>query len=140
GSVVQATSSAGIVSLNREYDSWGNLLQGGTVGGYAFTGREGDSEIGLQYSRARYAPSIGRFLSRDPAGLKGGPNAYAYVGNGPENRTDPLGLEPIKPPEAAYYICCYRHQRYQFVGGQSHCRISAFESVPSSTKRFTLKM
>ncbi len=40
GSVAQTTSNAGAVTLTREYDPWGNLLQGSATGGYAFTGRE----------------------------------------------------------------------------------------------------
>jgi hypothetical protein len=51
--------------LTREYDPWGNLLQGSMAGGYVFTGRERDSELGLYYYRARYYP-----------GEKGGPVRY----------------------------------------------------------------
>src|ERR1700738_1676589 len=44
-----------------------------------------------------YNPSIGRWLSRDPLGEKGGLNLYAYVGNDPVNRVDPFGLFPRGP-------------------------------------------
>lgn len=78
-----------------------------TVSGYAYTGREYDSETGLYYYRARYYdPMVGRFISRDPLGFFDGPNRYAYVDsvgkpqtnlyaytdNNPINFTDPLGL------------------------------------------------
>jgi hypothetical protein len=47
-------------------------------------------------ARAGYDPTIGRWLSRDPDNnaefLPEGPNLYAYVGNSPTNRIDPLGL------------------------------------------------
>lgn len=61
---------------------------------YRYTGREWDKEVGLYYYRARYyAPRFGRFLREDPiARARGGPNLYAYVGNGPTNWVDPLGL------------------------------------------------
>ncbi|MCL4471289.1 MAG: RHS repeat-associated core domain-containing protein [Gammaproteobacteria bacterium] len=59
---------------------------------YGYTGREPDV-TGLIYYRARYYdPTIGRFISRDPAGMPDGINQYAYVRNNPVNFTDPLGL------------------------------------------------
>ena len=80
-------------TLTREYDPWGNLIQGSATSGYAFTGREWDSESGLYYYRARYYdPSVGRFISRDPAGLAAGPNLQAYVSNNSVNFIDPQGL------------------------------------------------
>jgi len=52
--------------------------------------------VGARY----YDPSTGRFLQRDPIGIAGGLNVYAYVGNRPTVRIDPLGLydEPNDPP------------------------------------------
>uniref|UniRef100_UPI001B7F8F4B RHS repeat-associated core domain-containing protein n=1 Tax=Thiobacillus thioparus TaxID=931 RepID=UPI001B7F8F4B len=49
---------------------------------------------GMIYYRARYYdPAIGRFISRDPAGMPDGVNRYAYVNNNPVNFTDPMGLK-----------------------------------------------
>ncbi len=60
---------------------------------YAFTGREYDLAVDLIYYRARwYDPFVGRFLTRDPAGMADGPNVYAYVANNPVSRKDPSGL------------------------------------------------
>lgn len=48
-----------------------------------------------RYYRARYYhPGLQRFISEDPLGFAAGdPNLYAYVGNNPIDRRDPLGLE-----------------------------------------------
>ncbi len=59
---------------------------------YTYTGRERDGS-GLYYYRARYyLAEVGRFLTPDPMGLRGGINPYAYVGSNPINFTDPFGL------------------------------------------------
>jgi RHS repeat-associated protein len=109
GSVVLETNASGAASLTREYDPFGNLLQGGSASGYAFTGRELDAESGLLYYRARYYdPTSGRFLSEDPMPFRIGAPLYAYVENSPSNRTDPSGLRsqcPVKPG-TMYYTCC----------------------------------
>jgi len=39
-----------------------------------------------------YDPGAGRFLNRDPQGMEGGINVYAYCTNNPVNHADPLGL------------------------------------------------
>ena len=59
---------------------------------YLYTGREYDWETGIYYYRARYYnPELGRFLTRDPAGMVDGPNMYVYVKNSPVNGVDPTG-------------------------------------------------
>ena len=66
---------------------WRNPLQYGA--------REYDAETGLYSQRARYYdPRLRRFVSRDPVGLAGGANEYAYAGGDPVNLTDPSGLSP----------------------------------------------
>jgi RHS repeat-associated protein len=64
---------------------------------YKFTGKERDSESGLDNFGARYnASSMGRFMSPDPlGGSLVDPqtlNKYSYVRNNPINLTDPTGL------------------------------------------------
>jgi RHS repeat-associated protein len=98
GSIVQTTNTAGQVTLSREYDPYGKLLSGSASGGYAFTGREWDPDIGLYYYRARfYEPTLARFLSTDPLGIIGGTNPYAYVENAPTRFIDPTGLQLVVP-------------------------------------------
>jgi len=92
GSAVAVSDAAGATQGSARYDSWGNVIAGGGVPQFGFTGREPDA-TGLMYFRARYYdPSMGRFTQRDPMGFGGGLNPYAYVGNSPTNFTDPLGL------------------------------------------------
>lgn len=40
-----------------------------------------------------YEPQTGRFLSEDPAGVRGGLNAYVYAGADPIDARDPSGLK-----------------------------------------------
>ena len=57
-----------------------------------FQGQYQDAEMGLHYNRFRYYdPDIGRFISQDPIGLRGGLNLYGYAPN-PLRWIDPLGL------------------------------------------------
>ncbi len=103
GSVVGLSNSADTTTATQRFDAWGNRIAGtGTIPQYGYTGREPD-ETGLVYYRARYYdPQVGRFISRDPIGLGGGINQYAYVNNNPVNATDPLGLKAIDPQTAQY--------------------------------------
>lgn len=72
-----------------------------------YAGRLVDPLTGLVHLRARWLdPALGRFLSPDPAGLVGGLNAYAYVGDAPLERVDSLGLseeERAAAPEEGFW-------------------------------------
>ncbi|QOW47003.1 MULTISPECIES: RHS repeat-associated core domain-containing protein [unclassified Acinetobacter] len=64
-----------------------------------FQGQYFDQETGLHYNRYRYySPYVGRFISKDPIGLLGGFNTFAYAPN-PVEWVDPLGLAKCK-------MCC----------------------------------
>ena len=55
-----------------------------------------DAETGLHYNYHRYYdPKIGRYLTPDPLGLKGGINLYTYSSENPINAIDPFGLDLI---------------------------------------------
>jgi len=90
------------------YDAFGNILsESGTLNSHSqYTGREYDSETELYYYRARYYdPQIGRFITPDPIGFKGGINFYSYVKNSPINFIDPLGLVICKVSPEAIVKC-----------------------------------
>ena len=93
GSVIALSTPTGTTEATQRFDAWGNKTAGtGIVPQYGYTGREPDA-TGLIYYRARYYdPAIGRFTQRDPIGLQGGINRYAYVGGNPVNFNDPSGL------------------------------------------------
>jgi RHS repeat-associated protein len=75
------------------------VIYTGTLNHYKFTGKERDSESGLDNFGARYDSSqYGRFMSPDPGNAGADPtnpqswNMYSYVLNNPLSNTDPSGL------------------------------------------------
>lgn len=96
GSVIALANSADATLASQRFDAWGNTVAStGTIPQFGYTGREPD-ETGLVFYRARYySPGIARFVGRDPIGLAGGLNRYAYVGNNPVNYVDPTGLYAV---------------------------------------------
>ena len=59
---------------------------------FRFQGQQFDEETGLHYNRFRYYdPIVGRFVSQDPIGLRGGFNLFFYGPNS-QQWADPLGL------------------------------------------------
>jgi RHS repeat-associated protein len=96
GTTRQLTDSVESVTVSYTYESFGNLIAstGTSENTYGFTGEQQFKEAdGLVFLRARYYDtSVGRFISRDPIGYKGGINIYSYVYNSPLMYVDPFGL------------------------------------------------
>ena len=98
GSTRGVTDSSQAVTDAMLYDAFGNTISrtGTTPTPFGFVGKaqyQTDSDSGLQLLGHRYYdPSIGRFLSSDPA--KAGTNWYAYCDNNPLHKTDKTGLLP----------------------------------------------
>src|SRR5262245_35603001 len=106
------TDSAGVVKEESDYYPWGGELQfiNNDSNHYKFTGKERDSETGLDYFGARYySNGLGRFISADwsatpvpvpyadfsdPQSL----NLFTYVRNIPTTGLDPDGhCTPLSP-------------------------------------------
>jgi RHS repeat-associated protein len=92
-STIALANGSAEVKTTYTYDPFGGVTKVGeaTDNPFQFTSRENDG-TGLQYNRARYYnPSMGRFISQDPAGFVEGTNLYDYVGGAPLDYTDPTG-------------------------------------------------
>jgi RHS repeat-associated protein len=60
-----------------------------------FSAKYTDAESGLvMYPYRPYLPPLGRWLSRDPIGERGGKNMYGFVANIPVGLVDSIGLAP----------------------------------------------
>lgn len=107
GSVTALVQDGTSTVLERyRYDAYGGrtiyAADGTTVRGissygmrYAFQGRPFDPTTGLGYFRYRwYHSSLGRWISRDPAGYVDGGNLYQAMRGNMLWWTDPWGLEP----------------------------------------------
>jgi RHS repeat-associated protein len=100
GSTLALTNASQAITTSYTYEPYGQTtITGAAIGNpFGYTGRENDG-TGLYYYRARYYhPTLGRFVSEDPVGLRGGYNLSAYVGGNPLNYVDPLGLRETRFP------------------------------------------
>jgi RHS repeat-associated protein len=99
----------GLVAWSAAYGAWGNVVAeyadpsararyGGAVSSpFRLLGQIADDELGLCFTRYRlFDPAVGRWLSPDPIGLRGGLNLYAF-GGPPSLYVDPWGLTTKKP-------------------------------------------
>jgi RHS repeat-associated protein len=91
GSIREMFTRGGTVVARYDYDPYGRstTILGTTPTDMNFTGlyRHSKSNLDLATYRA-YDPDLGRWLSRDPLGEKGGVNLYGYVGGEPIGRID----------------------------------------------------
>ena len=102
------TDSAGNIKSESDYYPWGGELQfvNSDSNHYKFTGKERDSESGLDYFGARYySNGLGRFITPDSAAKATAVpyaefadpqslNLYSYVRNNPLAKIDPDGHCP----------------------------------------------
>ena len=84
----------GDVAQQMEYDAYGGVTLDTNPGfqPFGFAGGIYDPVTKLvRFGSRDYDPWTGRWTCKDPRGLAGGPNVYAYVDNDPVNRIDPDG-------------------------------------------------
>ena len=97
GNVTAYVDASGTVVARYVYDAFGNVIA--SSGDAAWDFRFGystkykDEATGLLlYERRCYSPTLGRWMTRDPIGERGGLNLYAFCENDPVDNYDYLGL------------------------------------------------
>lgn len=106
GDTVAVTNTSGFVVNLYTYTPFGSLSNsiGTLYNPFTFVGEFGViSEGGNVYfmKNRYYDATTGRFMSKDPIGLKGGTNIYVYTINNPVNWIDPFGLDLTASQQAA---------------------------------------
>lgn len=97
GNITYLANSSQTVAASYRYDPFGNTTASSgslaVANVYRFSSKEIHVNSGLYYYGYRwYAPSLQRWLNRDPVGEVDGPNLYAIVANNPISYYDALGL------------------------------------------------
>ncbi len=100
GNITAYVNTLGAIKGSIEYDSFGqHVATAGDIGyfPFRFSSKYYDGETGMYYYGHRYySPVLGRWLSRDPIGERGGFNLYGFVGNRSINHIDIYGLETLQ--------------------------------------------
>jgi RHS repeat-associated protein len=95
GTLRLTTATTGALSASDVFTGFGERIVGsadrfGYVGAWGY---QAHADFPFLHVGARYYdPSSGRFLQRDPVGIRGGLNVYGYVRQSPASHIDPLGL------------------------------------------------
>jgi len=104
GTVWGYVDSQNNVVARWQYDAWGNVVDEEFAPNavalaairYRFQCREWSAATGLVNFRMRwYDPETGRWLSKDPIGLRGGLNLYAFCDDLPNLKLDSDGQLPL---------------------------------------------
>ena len=94
------TDASGNVAWKAAYAPFGKvqISVSAVENNFRFPGQYFDSETGLSYNyRRTYDFNIGRYITADPIGLRGGINPFVYAEGNPINEVDPEGLWPLFP-------------------------------------------
>ncbi len=95
GSIREMIDNSGVVQAQYAFEPYGRVtkISETIASDFGYAGYFVHARSGLNQTRTRaYNCTLGRFLTRDLIGEKGGVNLYAYVGNRPINITDASGL------------------------------------------------
>ncbi len=105
------TNSAGVTGEQASYTAFGERVSGSSVNRFGYVGAFGYQSAGgslgdpyvsgmpYQHVGARYYdPTTGRFLQRDPLGIRLGLNVYEYAYSRVTSLVDPIGLVGWAPP------------------------------------------
>ena len=115
GTPQEMSDQTGAIVWSAEYKAWGECKTENhtkrdiwdseiITNNLRFQGQYFDQETGLHYNRFRYySPYVGRFISKDPIGLLGGLNTFAYAPN-PVEWIDPFGLATVYLRNAEVYV------------------------------------
>jgi len=102
GTPLRMTTATGIISWQAQASTFGDTkidmqiasTRLAAENNHRFPGQYYDAETGLHQNYFRdYEASLGRYVQRDPIGLRGGINVFGYVGAGPIGFVDPAGLD-----------------------------------------------
>jgi len=126
GNVTALVNSTQGIVARYLYDPYGNLLaKAGSLAEanlYRFSSKTLHAGSSLYYYGYRYyAPSLQRWLNRDPLKERGGINLYLFADNSPTTKLDYVGLEDIglywppgvelvPPPPPDWHKCRNQHQ------------------------------
>ena len=113
GSTRLLTATDKSIFGSMDFYPFGEQASGGSGTTHKFTGKERDSESGLDNFGIRYdSSSFGRFMTPDPSGLSfadaSNPqslNLYAYVQNNPLAFVDPDGLDSLPAGKCNLILC-----------------------------------
>jgi RHS repeat-associated protein len=110
--------TTGWVAQRMDYDEWGNVLGDSnpdfTPFGFAGGMHDQQSKL-IRFGARDYDPTAASWTARDPIGLKGGANVYAYVSSDPVNSIDRSGSIKLHAERATKEQIAVYSNAYQMV-------------------------
>ncbi|MFA7149111.1 MAG: RHS repeat-associated core domain-containing protein, partial [Syntrophomonadaceae bacterium] len=112
GTITEYVDNIGEIAAHGEHGAFGETKLSGAMKDlftHWFSTKPFDEETGLVvYQRRYYDPILGRWLSNDPVGIKGGLNEFGFVNNDAINKWDKLGLwsEPNRKKWSSWAAVC----------------------------------